>query len=109
MKYPVREINRTEEIYLEIIEMKLEEDISNYESQVLEPVFDEDTNAVMWVFEFSRGTKIHTLVIAPDNSIHAISPRFPQSLLLEITNSLIDNLNWSHRNSLEQSINNSVE
>ena len=66
-------------------------------------------NGPMGVFEFNRGTKIHTLVIAPDNSIHAISPRFPQSLLLEIANSLIDNLNWSHRNSLEQSINSDVE
>tara|TARA_B000000609_G_C23980062_1_gene243965 strand:- start:149 stop:478 length:330 start_codon:yes stop_codon:yes gene_type:complete len=109
MKYPVREIDRSEEIFLEIIAEKLEEDISNYEVQVLEEVFDEDSNRVFWVFEFDRGTKIHTLVISPDNTIQAISPRFPQQLLLEITNSLIDNLNFSHRRTLEDCLNNSVE
>ena len=64
MKYPVREIDRSEEIFLEIIAEKLEEDISNYEVQVLEEVFDEDSNRVFWVFEFDRGTKIHSLVIS---------------------------------------------
>ena len=94
-KYPVREINRTEEIFLEIIAEKLDQEVENYEVTVLEEIFHEEYNQVCYVFEFEnlKSGVIHTLVIAPTYEIYAFSKQIPKGLLIEVQNCIADQLN----------------
>ena len=94
-KYPVREINRTEEIFLEIIAEKLDQEIENYDATVLEEIFHEEYNQVCYVFEFEnlKSGVIHTLVIAPTYEIYAFSKQIPKSLLIDIHNEITDYMN----------------
>ena len=94
-KYPVREINRTEEIFLEIIAEKLDQDVEKYEVTVLEEIFHEEYNQVCYVFEFEnlKSGVIHTLVIAPTYEIYAFSKAIPKGLLIEVQNCIADQLN----------------
>ena len=94
-KYPVREINRTEEIFLEIIAEKLDQEVEKYEVTVLEEIFHEEYNQVCYVFEFEnlKSGVIHTLVIAPTYEIYAFSKQIPKSLLIEVQNCIADQLN----------------
>ena len=94
-KYPVREINRTEEIFLEIIAEKLDQEVENYEVTVLEEIFHEEYNQVCYVFEFEnlKSGVIHTLVIAPTYEIYAFSKQIPKSLIIEVQNCIADQLN----------------
>ena len=94
-KYPVREINRTEEIFLEIIAEKLDQEIENYDATVLEEIFHEEYNQVCYVFEFEnlKSGVIHTLVIAPTYEIYAFSKQIPKSLIIEVQNCIADQLN----------------
>jgi len=94
-KYPVREINRSEEIFLEIIAEKLDNEIEKYEVTVLEEIFHEEYNEVCYVFEFEniKSGCIHTLVISPTYEIYAFKKAFPINLLIEVHNCIADQLN----------------
>ena len=94
-KYPVREINRTEEIFLEIVAEVLDEKIENYEVTVLEELFHEEYNEVCYVFEFEniKSGVIHSLVISPTYEIYAFSKQIPKNLLIDIHNVITDYLN----------------
>ena len=94
-RYPVREINRSEEIFLEIIAEKLDQEVEKYEVTVLEEIFHEEYNQVCYVFEFEniKSGVIHTLVIAPTYEIYAFSKQIPKGLLIEVQNCIADQLN----------------
>jgi hypothetical protein len=67
----------------------LEESIASYALQNPENIYDEKSQQVLRLLEFSRGLKTHQIVMAPDGFIRWISKGFPSSLLLEIHNVLL--------------------
>jgi len=76
-------------ICLNIIQDILEESIGCYAIQNPENIYDEENQQVLRFFEFSRGLKIHQILLAPDGFIRWLSPKFPSVLLLEIHNALL--------------------
>lgn len=76
-------------IHLNIIQDVLEESIGSYAIQNPENIYDEEYDQILRVLEFSRGTKVHQIVLAPDGLMRWISPKFPSALILEIHNALL--------------------
>ena len=74
---------------LDVIEKLLENEISSFALEDKENLFDEEFNEIIRKFEFSRGLKIHLIVIGPDGFIRWISKSFPSILLQDIHNLLI--------------------
>ena len=106
-KYPVREINSSEENFLETLAEKLDNEIEKYEVTVLEEIFHEEFNQVCFAFEFEnlKSGVIHTLVISPTYEIYAYSNAIPKSLLIAIHNCIADQLSTL----LQLELNRSVE
>lgn len=80
---------REDIIYLNIIQDVLEESISSYALQKPENIYDEDHHQIVRKFEFSKGLKIHKIVIAPDGYFLWVGKLFPSSLLQTIHNALL--------------------
>ena len=77
-------------IHLNTIQVVLEESIGSYALQNPDNVYDEENQQILRTLEFSRGLQTHQIVIAPDQFIRWLSPKFPSSLLLEIHNALLN-------------------
>ena len=76
-------------IDLNILQDILQESIGSYAIQNAQNIYDEDSDEILRVLEFSCGLKNHKIVLAPDGFIRWISPKFPSSLLQEIHNALV--------------------
>ena len=87
-KRPDEEI-QSDLILLDVIEKLLDKEISSFALEDQENLFDEEFNEIIRKFEFSRGLKIHLIVIGPDGFIRWMSKGFPSILLLEIHNLLM--------------------
>ena len=87
-KRPEEEI-QSDLIALDVIEKLLDKEISSFALEDQENLFDEEFNEIIRKFEFSRGLKIHLIVIGPDGFIRWMSKGFPSILLLEIHNLLM--------------------
>lgn len=75
--------------FLNIIQDLIEENISAFVLEDPENLYDEKNQQILRNIEFSRGTKSHLIVVAPDGFILGISKGFPRTLLLDIHNCLV--------------------
>ena len=75
--------------HLDIIQLVMENEISNYEITATENLYDEDEERFYRAFTFNRGVKEHQIVIHPECFIKATSKKTPSPLIVEISNALI--------------------
>ena len=75
---------------LDLIQDLLERTIASYALDHTENLYDEEHQQIVRYLQFSQGTRIYRLVIAPDGILRMLDARFPTSLLVEIHNALME-------------------
>ena len=82
-----------QQIYTDMLDMltwKLEKEITNYALDDQEDLLDEDEGYVSRSLSWSRGTKVHRIVINPYGQFRWVEDKTPKNLLIQITNTNLE-------------------
>lgn len=80
--------NQTE--LLNILQKQLEESIYNYALDEVEDLNDEEYDQVVRTMHWSRGDKVHWVVLTPYGQIRSSSKTSPKDLMVQIGNAAIE-------------------
>lgn len=85
--------DKDKEIYQDMLDMltwELEKEITNYALDSQEDLLDEEEGYVSRILSWSRGTKVHRMVINPYGQFRWVEDKTPKNLLVQITNTNLE-------------------
>ena len=87
--------DKEKNIYQDMLDMltwKLEKEISNYSLESTEDLLDEEEGYISRNLRWSRGTKVHRMVINPYGQIRWVENKTPLNLLMQVANTNLDSV-----------------